>query len=80
MCQREIVQSATAVANATTMRLADGMGVSATVLTGSASATGDVVTPPVLSGLTADHIYRLVIQFTAGGNTFQAVVEVAREE
>jgi hypothetical protein len=45
--------------------------VSSTVLSGSASIEGDIITLPVLSGLTAGKTYRIEIKFTAGGNTFE---------
>lgn len=57
----------------------DGADVSATVLSGVASVSGDVISTPVLSGLTAGHLYRVAIRFACGGNTFEAVVEVAAE-
>ena len=64
------------VAKDKTVDLAD---VSATVLSGAASANGDVISLPTLSGLTKDHTYRIEVKFSAGGNTFEAYFEVAAE-
>lgn len=46
--------------------------VTATVLSGSASASGDDITCPALTALTAGHEYRLEIKFTCSGNVFEA--------
>lgn len=50
--------------------------VSATVLTGSASVTGDVITLPVLKSLTAEKVYRVEIKFACSGNVFEAILIV----
>lgn len=50
--------------------------VSSTVLSGSASVNGDVITLPVLKSLTAEHVYRVEIKFTCSGNVFEAVLIV----
>ena len=42
------------------------------VMTGSPSEAGDVVTLPTLKDLTAGKKYRVEIQFTSGGNIFEA--------
>jgi len=46
--------------------------VSATVLSGSPSVAGDAITLPTVKSLTADHRYRIEVQFTVGGNVFEA--------
>jgi hypothetical protein len=46
--------------------------VSEDVLTGEASVTGNEITLPALSGLEANHRYRLEVKFTIGANTFEA--------
>ena len=43
---------------------ADESNVSATVLSGSASATGDVITLPIVKALTVLHNYRIEVKFT----------------
>jgi hypothetical protein len=53
--------------------------VSATVLSGTASATGDVITLPLLKSLTRDHIYRIEVKFTCSGNVFECYVLVLGE-
>ena len=55
----------------------DNSDVTATVFSGSTSVSGDVITLPILKSLTAGEIYRIEIQFTAGGNVFEAWFEVA---
>lgn len=47
--------------------------------TGSSSVAGDVITLPLLQALTAGHVYRVVVQFTSGGNTFEAYFDVQAE-
>lgn len=54
--------------------------VSSTVLVGSASASGDVITLPSLEALTAGLTYRVEIQWVSGGNTFEAYVIVEAEK
>lgn len=53
--------------------------VTATVLSGAASVSGDVITLPVLKSLTEDHLYRVEIKFTCSGNVFEAYVWVQAE-
>jgi len=53
--------------------------VSATVLSGSPSVSGDVITLPILKSLTEGKRYRIEIKFTAGGNVFEAWFEVGAE-
>lgn len=45
--------------------------VSATNLTSSPSAAGDVITTSRVTGLEPGHVYRFELRFTAGGNTFE---------
>ena len=45
---------------------------SSTMLSGAASVSGDDITLPELSGLVANHNYRLEVKFTIGDNTFEA--------
>jgi hypothetical protein len=45
--------------------------VSTTVLTGSASASGDVITLPTVSGLTAGQVYQIEVKYTVGNSTFE---------
>lgn len=54
--------------------------VTATVLSGAASVSGDVITLPRLVDLTARHVYRLEVQFTSGGNVFEAYAVVEAED
>ncbi len=45
---------------------------SSTMLTGSASASGQVITTQAVTGLTVDHDYRLEVKFTSSeGNTLE---------
>jgi len=53
--------------------------VSATVLSGSPSVSGDVITLPILKSLTEGKRYRIEVKFTAGGNIFEAWFEVGAE-
>ena len=53
--------------------------VSDDVLTGSASATGDVITLPVLHSLTPGKVYRIEVKFTSGGNIFEPYIIVNAE-
>jgi len=50
--------------------------VSSTVLSGSPSVSGDVITFPVLKSLSMGHIYRVEIKFTTGGNVEETHVEI----
>jgi hypothetical protein len=51
----------------------------ATVLSGSASVVGDVITCPVLQSLTPGNWYRLEIKFDSGGNTWEAYATIQAE-
>ena len=53
--------------------------VTATVLSGSASVAGDVITLPIMKSLTEGRRYRVEVRFTAGGNLFEAWFEVEAE-
>jgi len=53
--------------------------VTSTVLSGTASATGDVITLPKLSGLTEGTLYRVEVKFTVSGNIFEAFAYVQAE-
>jgi hypothetical protein len=58
----------------------DGMAdVTATVLSGSAAAVGDVITTPKMQSLTLGHVYRIEVKFTCGGNTFECWFEVEEQ-
>lgn len=50
-----------------------------TVLSGSASTVGDVITLPAVTGLTAGKGYRIEVQFDSGGNTFEPYIEIEAE-
>lgn len=54
--------------------------VSTACLTGSASATGDVITLPGVTALTAGTLYRLEARFTCGANVFEVPVEIQAEQ
>jgi len=53
--------------------------VSTTNLSGSASVSGDVITAPLVYGLTAGNMYRLEWQFICSGNTFEAYASIVAE-
>ena len=50
-----------------------------TLMSGSASATNDVITLPAISGLTAGQLYRVEVLFTCSGNVFEAYAEIMGE-
>lgn len=56
-----------------------GTDVTTTKLTGSASASGDVITLPRLAGLVEGHLYRIEVKFVCSGNTFEAYIQVRAE-
>jgi hypothetical protein len=56
-----------------------GTDVTATVCSGSASVSGDVITTPLIRSLTQDHIYHLFVRWTAGGETLEAWAEIRAE-
>jgi hypothetical protein len=47
---------------------------------GSPSESGDVITLPAVTAMTAGKKYRLDIKFTAGGNTLEAFCIIQAEE
>jgi hypothetical protein len=51
-----------------------------TMLSGAASALGDVITTPLVIGLTPGQLYRMEIQFVCAGNTFEAYVDILAEQ
>jgi len=53
--------------------------VTSTVLSGSSSITGDVITLPTLKSLVANKTYRIEVKFTSGGNVFEPWFEVRGE-
>jgi hypothetical protein len=58
---------------------ADFADVTSTVCPGSASVVGDVITLPKLKALTPNHIYRVEVKFTAGGNVWEPYFTVLAE-
>lgn len=48
-----------------------GTDVSLTNLTGAAAVVGDVITLPVITGLTPEKTYRMEIKFTVSGNVME---------
>lgn len=54
--------------------------VSAAKLSGSASATGDVITSPIVFGLASGQQYRLEWKFTISGNVLEAYMIINGEE
>lgn len=53
--------------------------VTADVTSGSASVSGNIVTLPLIKGLTQGHLYRVEIKFTSGGNVFECYVHIKAE-
>lgn len=54
--------------------------VSSTVLTGAASVSGDVITCPVLTALTAERTYRVEVKFTADTNIWVCYFDIEAED
>ena len=54
--------------------------VTSTNMSGSASATGDVITLPAIGSLVVNTTYRMEIQFTVSGSTFEpfAIIQAER--
>lgn len=50
--------------------------VTSTVLSGSPSVSGDVITLPTLKSLTLGHWYRVEMMFTAGGHVHETHLDV----
>ena len=55
------------------------LDVSTTVLSGSASVNGNIITLPILKSLTEDHRYRVEVKFTSGTSIFEAYFYVLAE-
>lgn len=53
--------------------------VTATVLSGSSSINGNIITLPVLADLTAGKFYRVEVKFTCSGNIFECHLLVRAE-
>lgn len=53
--------------------------VSSTVLSGSPSVVGDVITTPVVKALTAGITYRIEVEFTCAGNVFECYLVIKGE-
>ena len=53
--------------------------VTSTKMTGSTSVSGDVITLPAISGLTAGVMYRVEVKFTSSGNIFEAYAYIKGE-
>jgi hypothetical protein len=54
------------------LKNAAGTDVTATNVTGSSSAVGDVITTGLVHSLTAGIRYRMEVKFTCSGNVFEA--------
>ena len=50
-----------------------------TMMTGAASAVGDVITLPAIHSLTAGNHYRVEVAFTCAGNVFGTFIEFQAE-
>ena len=57
----------------------DRTDVTSTVLSGDASTTGDVITLPKCSGLTAGTEYRIEVKFTCSSNVLEAHATIQAE-
>lgn len=58
----------------------DGLvDVTSTVMPGSPTVSGDVISLPKILSLTQGHIYRVEVSFVSGNNTFEAWLEVTGE-
>ncbi len=53
--------------------------VTATVAPGAASVVGDVISLPAITGLTAGHLYQVVVKFTLASNTLSAYFKIEAE-
>ena len=58
------------------LKTAAGADVSATNLVGSSSVNGNIITTPLVSGLTAATSYRLEIKFTVSQNVVEAWADI----
>lgn len=59
--------------------LTTGADLSATNLSGSASAAGDVITTPLVTALVAGTSYKLEIKFTCGSSVFEVFAKIHGE-
>lgn len=58
-----------------------GTDVSATVLSGVSSISGDIITLPILTALTKNKLYRVEVRFTtADSNIWEAYFNVTAQE
>ena len=62
------------------LRDPDFEDVSASMLSGSPSASGDVITTPKVLNLIAGELYRLEINFSSGGQKFEFFIEILAED
>ena len=62
-----------------TIKDADGEDVTDNYTSGSASASGDVITTSTILDLVADAQYRLEIKFTVNGNVLEAWADLRGE-
>jgi hypothetical protein len=53
--------------------------VTSTVLSGTATVSGDIITLPALTALTLDNPYRVETKFTCSGNVFECYFVVTAE-
>ncbi|MBU0847019.1 hypothetical protein KKH23_07485 [Patescibacteria group bacterium] len=53
--------------------------VTATVLDGAATISGDVITTPAVKDLSEDHTYRIEIKFTSGANIYETYFYIVGE-
>lgn len=53
--------------------------VAASHLAGDATVSGDVVTSPLVFGLTEGHTYRLMLTYVSAGNTLSTYVAIEAE-
>lgn len=58
----------------------DGNNVTSSVTSGNASVVGDVITLPMIQGLTAGEDYRVEIKFTIGGNVMETWVVIKAQK
>lgn len=56
-----------------------GTDVTATVCSGAASVQANVITTPLISSLTLNHVYHAFVRWTASGETLEAWFEIRAE-
>ena len=72
--------AAVSVVDVTVYDETDGEDVTAAVLAaGEATVSGGAITLPLLSGLTARHIYRVEVRYSDGTNTLEPYFQVQAE-